>query len=712
MKQLLFYCLLATGSYAQEHLYDYTIFANSRMEGNYFFSKTAEQYPSSIKNENQRLPVSTLFFHTPGSSLRMDYVNGKKGKWEASIFKEPLRTQDFYKSAEYLMFSVYVPSNTISRELPVCQLILRDSSRSAKVTFSIHKKNTWEIIRIPVPAFKENNIRTPTDIMGIAFSQNGEDGVHHTIYIDDIEFLPSTGNAGVHDKPLILNCRGYAKHVDISWKPFTNEQVKYIKVYRSTNGSVFIPVGIQLPLLYHYVDYTGITGKKYYYKISFLDYQYRETGFSNILSGTTKAMTDDELLTMVQEGCFRYYWECAEKTSGMANENISGRTNMIAVGASGFGVMALLAGTERNFITREQSIGRFIKILDFLESAEKFHGAFPHFIDGPTGKVEPLFGPKDNGGDLVETSFLMEGLLTARQYFNRKNEDEKKIREKITAIWQNVEWDWYRRSPESKYLYWHWSPDQAWVINHRLTGWNETMVTYLLAIASPTHSVPASLYYSGWANQDSTGQAYRKGWGGTSEGSMYTNGNTYYSIRLDVGVSNGGPLFFTHYSYLGYDPHAITDKYTNYFTNNRNIALINHAYCVKNPGNFKGYGENSWGLTACDGPFDYAAYEPVQGRNDGTIAPTGALSSMAYTPAESIKALKNYYYNYGKFLWGEYGFRDAFNLSDNWCSGIYMGLNQGPIAAMIENYRTGMLWKLFMSNPEIQNGLKKLAAER
>src|SRR6476659_467725 len=193
---------------------------------------------------------------------------------------------------------------------------------------------------------------------------------------------------------------------------------------------------------------------------------------------------------------------------------------------------------------------------------------------------------------------------------------------------------------------------------------------------------------------------------------MYTNWNTYYGIKLDVGVSNGGPLFFTHYSYVGYDPHAITDKYTNYFTNNKNIALINYRYCVKNPNHMKGYGENSWGLTACDGPYDYAAYEPVQGRNDGTIAPTGALSSMPYTPSESMKALKNYYYNYGKFLWGEYGFRDAFNLSDNWCYGIYMGLNQGPIAAMIENYRTGMLWKLFMTNPEIQNGLKKLAAER
>jgi len=419
-------------------------------------------------------------------------------------------------------------------------------------------------------------------------------------------------------------------------------------------------------------------------------------------------MTDDELLSMVQEACFRYYWESAETNSGLARENIPGRQNMIAIGASGFGIMAMIVGTERNFITREQSKERFTKIVNFLDSAETFHGALPHFMDGPTKKVEPFFGLRDNGGDLVETSFMIQGLLAARAYFNRDDEKEKIIRDKITHIWERVEWDWYKQFPDSKFLYWHWSPDQAFVINHNLIGWNETMVTYLLAIASPTHPVPASMYYTGWANQESRGQEYRSAWGGTKEGSMYTNGNIYFGIKLDVGVSDGGPLFFTHYSYMGYDPHFITDKYTNYFTNNKNIALINYRYCVKNPNHYKGYGDSCWGLTASDGPFSYSADEPIAKRDIGKIAPTGAISSFPYTPAESMKALKNYYNNYGKFLWGEYGFRDAFDLTHNWCSEIYMGLNQAPMVVMIENYRTGLIWKLFMSNPEIQTGLKKL----
>ncbi len=711
MKRLFFcFVILPSVACAQEHLYDYTIFTNSMMDKNYYYSHTTYQSPSSIKNEKYRLPVSKIFFNTPGNALQLEYVNGN-GNWDATVFREDLRGMDHFKPVEYLAFKIYPTAYTVQREFPSVRLVFKDSTLSNDITFATDAVNAWSGVLIKTIAFNKPGFKIPGDVIGVKFAQNGKDGKKHTIYVDDIEFSPGNVDTTVTASPAIISAKGYLKHIDISWHKVQDSTVKYIKIYRSGDGKKFIPVGIQSPWINRYTDFTGVTGKKYFYKISFLNYQYKETGLSNTVSASTKAMTDNQFLTMIQEGCFRYYWEGAEEESGLSKENIPGRTNMIAAGASGFGIMALLVGTEREFITRKQSVERFLKIVSFLENAEKFHGAFPHFIDGPSGKVEPFFGRRDNGGDLVETSFLMQGLLTARQYFNKNDPAEKEIREKITSIWQNVEWDWYRRYPDSKYLYWHWSPDQAWVINHRLTGWNETMVTYLLAIASPSHSVPASLYYSGWANQDSTGQQYRIGWGGTKDGSMYTNGNTYFGIKLDVGVSNGGPLFFTHYSYLGYDPHFITDKYTNYFTNNQNIALINYRYCLKNPENFIGYGDGCWGLTACDGPVTYHASEPVNGRNDGTIAPTGAVSSFPYTPVESMKALKNYYNTYGKFLLGEYGFQDAFNLTENWCSRIYMGLNQGPMVAMIENYRTGLLWKLFMSNPEIKEGLEKLKAE-
>ncbi|WP_018614421.1 glucoamylase family protein [Segetibacter koreensis] len=713
-KNLLLPFLLTTvvQVFSQEKFYDNVLFLNSRMDGNYFYSKASYTSPSSIKNIDNKLPVSEDTFFTPGNSLQLDFVNGKNGSWSAKIDKPEWRGQDKLKEGEILSFAVNVSSATDISNLPAIQIGLADSTISQPLPvsryFVIIQHGKWTKVLIPLKDFAGIKLKNSDDVKAVIFSQNSTDGNEHVMYVDDIEIRPSVLPALRSDRASISLANGYAKHVDIEWKPVTDTSVRFIKIYRSVDGKNFHPVGVQIPSSSRFADFTRETGKIFYYRISLLGYDDRESSASPVVSAKTRAMTEQELLTMVQEACFRYYWEGAEENSGLAKEDIPGRHNMIAMGASGFGIMALIAGTERKFITRDESTDRFLKIANFLERTETFHGAFSHFVDGPTGKVVPFFGSKDNGGDLVETSFLMQGLIAARAYFNKNNTKEKEIRDKITGIWNNVEWSWYRKEPETKFLTWHWSPDQGWILNHQLIGWNETMVTYLLAIASPTHPVPASLYYTGWANRDSTGQQYRKNWGQTDQGSMYTNGNSYYGIKLDVGVSNGGPLFFTHYSYLGFDPHYLTDVYTNYFKNNRNIALINHRYCIENPGHYIGYSDSCWGLTASDGPYHYVANEPILRADNGKIAPTGAISSFPYTPKQSMKALSNYYYNYGHFLWGEYGFRDAFNLSENWCSEIFMGLNQAPMVVMIENYRTGLLWKLFMSDPQIKKVANKI----
>lgn len=707
----IFYLLLPVLLNAQEYAYNYNFFTNSPMSGDYFFSRTTASGGSVIKNSNNKLPVSETMFHTPNNALELQYINAKGGNWQASVYRQEKRGMDHFTKATMLSFWIYIDADNVKAAgLPDLKLINKDSTLLGKtVSFGVEVKK-WQQVLIPFDLLGNLNSNNQKNIIGITFLQNSSDGNKHTIYIDDIEFLSDKPIAAITTVPAITSAKGAAMHVDITWKKITDKSIHLVKIYRSADGKNYTPAGIQQPYINRYADFTGETGQKYFYKISFLNSKYQETKTSVPVTAFTKPITDDELLTMVQEASFRYYWEAAESNSGLAKENISGRHDMIASGASGFGIMALIAGTERKFITRKESVARFVKIVNFLEKAETFHGVYPHFINGPTGKVEPFFGKRDNGADLVETSFLLQGLLAAKQYFAGNDPQEKMIRDKITAIWKKTEWSWFKQYPDSKFLYWHWSPDQAWVINHNLIGWNETMVTYLLAIASPTYAVPASMYYTGWANQDSTGQQYRAAWGQTKDGSMYTNGNTYFGIKLDVAVSNGGPLFFTHYSYMGYDPHLITDKYTNYFTNNQNIAKINYQYCVENPKKNKGYGDNAWGLTASDGPFDYSADEPVLWQDHGKIAPTGAISSFPYTPVESMKALKNYYYNYGKFLWGEYGFKDAFDLTNNWCSEIYMGLNQAPMTVMIENYRTGLIWKLFMSNADIKKGLEKLQA--
>lgn len=720
---LLFVCLLNLFGLLQatappdtgEYYFNRVFFDNSLMSGNYFYSDVHYQSPSWIKNENQHLPVNDKIFFSPGNSLELKYTSNENGAWQAAIKFYRWRGKDFIRTGTEMSFKLFVASNTLPDELPAIAIAKKDSVASEFIPLSTFIQNIsqkkWITVTIPLIDFKNISLHNSNDIDFIFFRQNSKEGKTHDLYLDQVEIIPENNSTALlTETPALIAAKGFEQHIDISWeKTSETSSVKYVEIYRSTDNKNYAPVGIQYPYTNRFSDFTGITGKKFYYKISFVSNDYTYSKFSNIVSATTYSLTDSAWLDMVQEASFHYYWEGAESISGLALEDIPARSHMVATGASGFGMMAILAGVKRNFITREQAVQRFTKMVKFLLHAEKFHGAFAHFMDGRTGKVVPYFGKYDDGGDLVETSFLMEGLLTARQFFNADNDKEKFIRENINALWKGVEWDWYKRYPDSTFLYWHWSPDYAWHINHRFVGFNEAMITYLLAIASPEHAIDPKMYYSGWASQSEYARHYRSAWSGTKDGDNYSNDSIYYGIKLKVGVSNGGPLFFTHYSYLAFDPHFITDKYTNYFDNNRSIALINYRYCLENPNHFPGYGAGCWGLTASDGPWGYKANEPVKERDNGTIAPTGSLSSFAYTPDQSMEALKNFYYRYGKFLWGEYGFRDAFNLSQNWCSPIYMGLNQAPIVVMIENYRSGFIWNLFMSCPEIKTGIKRVS---
>lgn len=708
---LLLVCYLY--SIAQEPGYDRIFFENNPIGDHYFYSRTEYQSPSWIQNITGKLPVSDTVFFTPGNALKLNYVSSSNGKWKANLLYKNIRGQDFFRVPTKLSFYINIQSSTLPGELPEIGVVMKNNTASyvpMEKFITGYKRNEWLKVEIPLDRFMVN-LTGKNSIDTLSLRQYSRDGKEHLIFIDQVELI-NDNNPKLTTKPNLLSAKGFEKHVDLTWEKVSDTAVKYIKIYRSTDNDNFHPVGIQSPFLSRFADFTDTAEKKFYYKLAFLDRNYNESDYSNTLDAATKILSDEQLLDMVQEAHFRYYWEGAETNSGLALENIHGRRQMIATGASGFGIMTLLVGAERKFITRQQLVERFLKITAFLEKADKFHGAFPHFLNGATGKTEAFFGPKDNGADLVETSFLFQGLLAAQQYFNESIAEEKIIIDRIEKLWNAVEWNWFMKDKNSKFLFWHWSPDQAWVINHKLIGWNETMITYFLSISSPTHAIPASLYYSGWASQSKEAQQYRSSWGQTMDGSMYTNGKSYFGIPLKVGVSNGGPLFFVHYSFLALDPREFTDAYTNYYENNKNIALINYRYCIENPEKHKGYGANAWGLTASDGLWSYQADEPVERQDHGKITPTGALASFPYTPKESMSALKNYYRNFGKFSWGEYGFYDAFNLDENWRSEIFMGLNQGPIAVMIENYRTNLIWKLFMKNKDVREGLKKISAEK
>ncbi|TPE44420.1 glucoamylase family protein [Pontibacter mangrovi] len=396
------------------------------------------------------------------------------------------------------------------------------------------------------------------------------------------------------------------------------------------------------------------------------------------------AADNKALLDKVQQETFRYFWDFAHPASAMVRER-SSSGDVVTTGGTGFGVQAILVGVHRGWITRDQAVERLNKLTDFLATADRYHGVWPHWLNGNTGATIP-FSPKDNGGDLVETSFLMNGLLTARAYFNGAG-PEAELRDKITQLWETVEWDWYASRGDGK-LYWHWSPDYGWEMNMPIRGWNEALITYVMAAASPTHPIASEVYQNTWVSAN-FGQA-----------------QNYGGYTLKMGPAYGGPLFFAHYSFLSLDPRQLEDSYTNYWQQNLNHTMVNRSYSLSTAPQNYGYSESYWGLTASDDPDGYAAHSPAN--DNGTVAPTAALGSFPYTPYYSMQVLRNMYKGLGGSMVGEYGLKDAHNKARNWTATDHLAIDQGPIVAMIENYRSGLLWGLFTNLPEVQAGLAKL----
>jgi len=429
--------------------------------------------------------------------------------------------------------------------------------------------------------------------------------------------------------------------------------------------------------------------------------------------GIIRNLTDSELLDVVQRQTFRYFWEFGHPVSGLARErdntvraeyywdyineaddvpNLSHDTfgpEACAIGGTGFGILSTVVAVNRGWIGRDTAVRRLIKIVDFLARADAFHGIYPHFMNGTTGKTIP-FGRLDDGADIVETSYLMMGLLVAREYFNGNSVQERYFRNRVTSMWNDADWNWHTKGGD-RLLYWHWSPRNDFDMNFPVWGYDEALITYILAAASPGHAISREVYENCWVGSN--------GW---------KNGKSYFGYRLPLGnYDMGGPLFFEQYTYMGIDPEGLRDDHgVDYGEQVKNHTLINRAYCIENPKKYRGYGPDCWGLTAGDSYKGYVAHCPQDDR--GVIQPTAALSSFPYTPQYSMQALRHFYYDLGDRIWGPYGFSDGFSESRNWYAKTHLAIDEGPIVVMIENYRTGLIWKLFMQIPDVQNGLKKL----
>jgi hypothetical protein len=397
----------------------------------------------------------------------------------------------------------------------------------------------------------------------------------------------------------------------------------------------------------------------------------------------------DTLLDRVQYQTFLYFWEGGHAHTRLPYDKrwVNGAlaTEMISISGTGFGVMAILVAADRQWITRAEALERIVLIVERLMRAPRFHGAFSHMIDGTTSAAIQ-FSQYDDGGDLVETMLLLQGLICAREYFTGGNETEVTLRARVTRLFDEVEWAWFTRGKMDGPLYWHWSPLHDWVMNLPIIGWNEALSVYVLAAGSDTHAITPENYHAGWARS----------------GGM-RNGSDYFGITLPLGEPFGGPLFLSQYSFCALDPRGLTDRYADYWEQAVAHTKINRAYSLAVPA-YAQYGV--WGLTASEAPKGYNANSPTS--DTGAIAPTASLGSFPFTPKESEEALRAMIRYEGGKLFGAFGFVDAFAPATDWLASTYIAIDQGPIVAMIENHRSGLLWNLFMKAPEVARGLERL----
>jgi hypothetical protein len=401
----------------------------------------------------------------------------------------------------------------------------------------------------------------------------------------------------------------------------------------------------------------------------------------------------------LEERTFGFFWNTATPSTGLVPDRFPAKS-FSSIAAVGFGLTAYPIGVERHYITREQARDRVLTTLRFLTTVPNEHGFLYHFLDPQTGQRA-----NDSEVSTVDTALLLGGVLFCESYFDTSDLKEVEIRRLADELYRRVDWTWAQPHPPAVSL--AWTPEAGFnaVDWH---GYNEAMLVYVLALGSPVHPIADDA----WAAWTST---YDRTWG------------TYYGeTHLSF-----GPLFGHQFSHVWIDFRGIRDAYMqqhgiDYFENSRRATLAQQRYAIDNPMKWVDYGENVWGLSACDGPanirqpyrseerrfYGYTARGAGLGynRDDGTLSPAALVSSLPFAPELVIPAALEIHRRYGSKLYSTYGFLDAFNPSfgaSGWFDQVYLGLDQGPILAMIENYRTGLVWSVMRRNPYVQRGLQR-----
>ena len=680
--QVVFFDEGTTSSYYDQGIVDINNLGNSQFE---------HTYPPGNPQWNDKIPCVTSSYKG-STALKFNYTSSSDGNWKVTVYKKSWSTADI-TSSDSLSFYLYCEEDFPAEALPKIAIKANLKSGSGDQTTALYTLSDynesalagqWIQIRFPLGNILNDSQNSDLDFTqskGIIFNQSESDNSSRLIYIDEIttyeymEFVPEVTD---------FKTTGYDSHVELEWET-PQEDLNY-RIEASFDG------GNNYELRAETADN---------YLLDFIPQKARNTSIQyriyTIAGGNKSAAvtnqasvrdySDDELMNMVQEYTFRYFWEGADPNSGMTKERTSGTA--VASGASGMGLMAMIVAYERSYRPQSEVKDRILQMLNFLKTCDRHHGAWSHWYHGNSGVTKP-FSTKDDGGDMVETSFVASALIALKNYFISNDNQSIQIREMADELWREIEWDWYQNNGEDQ-LYWHWSPNYDFEMNMRIRGWNESLITYIMAASSPTYGISKEVYDNGWANN----------------GGM-VNSRSFYGYDISLAPDYGGPLFWIHYTHLGIDPHNLYDAYADYWEEHVNTVKIHYTYAVNNPKGHKNYSDKCWGLTSSDDPDKgYSSHKPLY-EDNGTIAPTAALASMPYAPEESMKAIKYFYRERGSDLFGRYGFYDAFNDNQNWVKQDYLGIDQGPILIMLENYRTGLLWESVMNDSDVQEGLSTL----
>jgi hypothetical protein len=651
-------------------------------------------HPPNAPQYNDKMPCSTTAYKG-ATALKFNYTSAENGNWRATIYRNDWSTADI-SGLDSLSFYLFAENEFPAAALPLIGFRGVNKNGSGDVNSQLFPlenynenipANEWTKVKFPLSVLfndSESNNLDFNQVKGIIFNQSESNGTSRLIFIDEISAFKS-----LSEIPAVENfvATGYDSHAELNWD-FPLEDLAY-RIYASFDGGQNFELRAQTSENYYldFVPKQARNSEVFYRVVS--TFQGNESEPAEA-SAQIRDFSDDELLDMVQRYTFRYFWEGAHQATGMALERSNGNGRTAASGATGMGLMAMIVAHEREYKPQEEIKNRILKILEFLENCERHQGAWSHWYNADTYETQP-FTEDDDGGDIVETSFVAQGLIALKNYFGGTDAKSIQIRETANRLWRGIDWDWYRNG--QNVLFWHWSPNFNFQKNMKVTGWNECLVTYVMAASSPTHSISKVVYDQGWAGN----------------GAM-VNPRTFYGHEIRLSPDWGGPLFWIHYSHLGINPRGLSDKYADYWQEHVNTAKIHHAYAVENPEGHPSYSDKTWGLTASDDPDGYTAHQPMNNDN-GTISPTAALASMPYTPDESMKALKYFYRERGGDLFGIYGPYDAFNDERDWVQEAYIGIDQGPIVVMIENHRTGLLWNTVMKDADLQAGLDKLGFE-